>query len=436
MGDWDWSDGCDDDGDDSDFDWESEMDSAIARDDQESFISLDTSPVSRNFGASYVVPKLWNLICGADAVNCATALLEGKLDQTAHVDRPGCRGAYPLHFAAYELAPRVIELLLSRGAQPNIRLYDERDMDKHDVWLPPRVECRLEMKEQKGMLPLNIALDSARQTLCWHNVYSPGQPTFQLIVSLCLPLMKRALAACKLLACSSENVEKEAYCYGMEGKLVELAVLLIVARKQVFTPVTFHRNDGAVISTRMTILQCLKNQILSLVDEEMKPMNKFEHGRVIQIQSKIMALRSTALLLKVFESAGDSIEEYLQLQQPVDVQREQMEKDVALRLAEKGFILKDGDFDFSIGDCDSLLFAWNNQEVPRDGHQWSALSLPTPHLLKNMMKSIRTDQVLKSISGSRYSTGVDIQVKKQTKPISREILAKFALSIKNGIRTP
>ncbi|XP_058197891.1 uncharacterized protein LOC131313543 [Rhododendron vialii] len=94
-------------------------------------------------------------------------------------------------------------------------------------------ERERDMEELKGMLPLNIALDSARRRLCCHNMYSPGQPSFQLVVSLCLPLMKRALAACKLLAWSSKNVKKEAYNYATEGKLVELA---IVAQKKVFKP--------------------------------------------------------------------------------------------------------------------------------------------------------------------------------------------------------
>ncbi|XP_058185884.1 uncharacterized protein LOC131303106 isoform X1 [Rhododendron vialii] len=276
--------------------------------------------------------------------------------------------------------------------------------------------------------------------------------------------MKRALAACKLLAWSSENVEKEACYYCMEGKLVELAVLLIVARKKVFVPITFDRNDGAGIYG-VTILQCVKNQILSLVDEEMKLTAEFQHGKVIQIQDKIKVLRSTALLLEVFESAGDTIEEYLESQQPVDVPREQVEKDVALRLAEKGFILKDGDFDFSNRDCVNLSKSvgtpakylnhpsdklsrfsaprWLQQmhahfaprkEVPRNGLQSSIPSLAIPPLLKTVRKSMRTDQVSKFTSYSRYCTSVDIQ--KQSKPISWEILAKFALSVKRGIRIP
>lgn len=104
---------------------------------------------------------------------------------------------------------------------------------------------------------------------------------FSLHYSNCLS-QKRALAACKLLAWSSKNVKKEAFNYAMEGKLVDLAVLAIVARKKVFK--TLPKSAG--IDGRMTILQCLKNQILSLVDEEMNLMAKFEHEKVTQIQSK------------------------------------------------------------------------------------------------------------------------------------------------------
>lgn len=63
---------------------------------------------------------------------------------------------------------------------------------------------------------------------------------------------------------------------------------------------------------------------------------------------------------------------------------------------------------------------WLLSEQNRDGPWWP---------VKTTTRSILTDQV------SRYSTIVDIQGKMQTKPISREILAKFALTIQRGIRT-
>lgn len=99
----------------------------------------------------------------------------------------------------------------------------------------------------------------------------------------------------------------------------------------------------------MTLHQCVIAQISSLFHEFIKLTGVSELGKFTQIRGKMMLMSSTAMLLEVFERAGHAIEEYLQLQQP-DVQRDQVEKDVSIRLEEAGCKLKDGDCDFSIQD--------------------------------------------------------------------------------------
>ncbi|GMP75374.1 hypothetical protein CsSME_00032494 [Camellia sinensis var. sinensis] len=135
---------------------------------------------------------------------------------------------------------------------------------------------------------------------------SGEQSAFDLTVTLCLPTMSEALAMNKLVAGFTKDVEEFAYHYAMEGKLIELAVLLIVAREKVLVPITFHGKDGAGLNGSMTIHECLRNQCVSLINEEINLMD----------QKTIMKL--AMVLLEVFERAGSSIEEYhqLQLQQP------------------------------------------------------------------------------------------------------------------------
>ncbi|KAH7861552.1 hypothetical protein Vadar_027634 [Vaccinium darrowii] len=149
-----------------------------------------------------------------------------------------------------------------------------------------------------GMLPLSIALDATRRLMQLYRQES----LFKSIELLCRPSMKKSLDVSKLLVESSNNIEEFAYYYAMEGKLVELAVLLIVAREK-------------VLNGRMMIPRCVSNQILSLIDEVIL-VGECKHGELAQIQQKMMSMSLTALLLEVFERAGHTIEEYLQSQQP------------------------------------------------------------------------------------------------------------------------
>ncbi|KAG5555483.1 hypothetical protein RHGRI_006211 [Rhododendron griersonianum] len=154
------------------------------------------------------------------------------------------------------------------------------------------------MRGHHGLLPLEIALDVASLMLQYY-----------------------PLEVIKLLARSSENVGKIAYKYAMEGKFAEFAILLMVAREKVLVPITFSTQDGDGWDGSMTLHQCLENRRLGW-------------------------LRSIALLLQVFERAGNAIEECILVPQS----KEEMEIDLALRLKEAGFRLKKGDFDFSIDD--------------------------------------------------------------------------------------
>lgn len=123
-----------------------------------------------------------------------------------------------------------------------------------------------------------------------------------------------ALASTKLIAGSSKDVEEEAYYCAMEGKLIDLAVLLIVAREKVLVPLTFPSEDGAGSTRRMTIRQCVKDQIVTLIFEEIKLRREFKPEEFTQVQRNIMVMRAIGLLLEVFEKAGSTIDEYRQSQ--------------------------------------------------------------------------------------------------------------------------
>ncbi|KAI8529735.1 hypothetical protein RHMOL_Rhmol12G0248300 [Rhododendron molle] len=198
-------------------------------------------------------------------------------------------------------------------------------------------------------------------------------------------------------------------------------------------------------------------------------------------------MRSTALLLEIFERAGHTIEEYLQSQQPDGpdeispffgcigfgdlafllkytdsplsfwkVQADQVERDVALMLKETGFILKFGDFDLKIsywfGKRSSLSLPSHHsplmqqtkvvlpprKDIPSGGRWPRPLTSPfhPTHALSSM-KNINQVPNFAGL-GSRYTTSFDVPVKKQTKAkrnvptsLSRENVATL---LKRGVR--
>ncbi|KAH7858455.1 hypothetical protein Vadar_024060 [Vaccinium darrowii] len=397
-------------------------------------------------------------IVKADDKDRLVLLIKGVLDgYMINVNDPLYARVHLLHLAARNSSPRLVELFLRHEARTDVKFsYRYR-------------------KEDNGKIPLTLALEGVRRELLELNLYSPGQSIFQLIVCLCLPAMRWALSTAMLLAWSSKKVAKEAYHCAMKGKLIELAVLLIVARERVLVPV--YREDGARLRGSMTLHQCVISQISSLFHEFIKLTGVPELGKFTQIRGKMMLMSSTAMLLEVFQRAGPAIEEYLQLQQP-DVQREQVEKDVSIRLEEAGCKLKDGDCDFSIQDLfrfdsDAVktpikdlktsidkspqlltthlpvlpqadVFSLTREKIFGNG-QWLAHST---HPLQNTYglsigKSINGKKVAKSISRSHYSTSLNVPVDNRTKALaqnvpkclSREKLPAIAMMIKRWIRS-
>ncbi|XP_058210268.1 uncharacterized protein LOC131322805 [Rhododendron vialii] len=437
-----------------------EITTAICRDDSWSLISC-----LRRSNASYPEDEILESICLYDAVNCAASLLRRKLnsDPALVLNRPmpGAGPFSPLHYAADFACPRVVELFLSHGARTDIRLHDP-----------------LHARGRNGLLPLEIALDVARDHLLERTVYSPGQSTFRLILSLCLPEMKSALKACKLLAWSSENVEKEAYYYAIEGKLTEFAILLMVAREKVLVPITFSYQDGDDWDGIMTLQQCLQKKLVSISDKWLKSPGTLGRKKTTWILKSNAVLRSAALVLEVVERAGNSLEDYLKFEQH-GASKEQVERDVASRLVKAGFTLEARDFEVSIrngmNSCDPASshtknqgtpsenrsqpshppFSWQQQRNfhPRNGiisgdGYWSSRStypLRRAHSLLSMKKSINRSHIPRSTStcGCQYSTCLDVQANRQTKTMEQgfpqylpsEKLACISTLMKRGIRS-
>ncbi|KAF7147290.1 hypothetical protein RHSIM_Rhsim03G0009800 [Rhododendron simsii] len=155
-------------------------------------------------------------------------LSRGRISREKCVGAVVLRGSYRARFSS----PELVKLFLHDGARTDVPF-------ARKVWW------------DKGMLPLNSALYAVREAVTTYQ----RKYLCKWILSLFLPALKQSLAVNKLLVESSNNIEEFAYYYAMEGKLVELAVLLFLLEKK-------------VLNGRMMFPQCIRNQILSLIDEE------------------------------------------------------------------------------------------------------------------------------------------------------------------------
>ncbi|KAH7849200.1 hypothetical protein Vadar_014469 [Vaccinium darrowii] len=122
---------------------------------------------------------------------------------------------------------------------------------------------------QGGMLPLNVALEMLSSLLAWN----------------------------------TKRVDDVFYYYVMEGKLIEMAALLLVAREKVM----------AGFNGRMYIRQFICEETAVMHADERKLTGCGKRGKWASVfKDKRLVMTSALELLVLFERAGDCIEAYAQ----------------------------------------------------------------------------------------------------------------------------
>uniref|UniRef100_A0A5B6YRY7 Uncharacterized protein n=1 Tax=Davidia involucrata TaxID=16924 RepID=A0A5B6YRY7_DAVIN len=188
---------------------------------------------------------------------------------------------------------------------------------------------------------------------CYLVDWTPKQSIFKLIAVLCLPQMKVPLDVNRLLAWNTKEVNKIFNHYAMEGKFIEMAALLMVAREKVMASSMFQRKDSFGLDGRVMIRQSILQEIALLTDEEIKSTGNSRNCKSVRMLKNMKAMMKFSLmLLEVFERAGDAIETYRQAVQS-EMPKEKLVKDIKALLEEAGFVLKDKDIDLGNINCGS-----------------------------------------------------------------------------------
>lgn len=198
--------------------------------------------------------------CLFNARFCVDALIKRcMMNLRVDVDSPVFGGYFPLHLTAKLLYPKLVAVLL---------LYARSDVICADGII---------MEEDRGVYPLNIALQAARNDECLKG-WTPGRSSiFKLIILLCLWKMRDALETIRALSRRTKNIEMVVYRYAKEGKLIELAILLIVSSPSILDATICQGRDGSSSERSMTISQCMKMEFASLIDEEFKLVGNIQN---------------------------------------------------------------------------------------------------------------------------------------------------------------
>ncbi|GLU11097.1 hypothetical protein SLE2022_278660 [Rubroshorea leprosula] len=179
--------------------------------------------------------KLLLLCCLFDAVDCATALVNGELGVVPVVNEVDpAAGMTALHTAAEAHSARCVELLLKRRARTDLR-----------------------SKDGRALLALMLSLSSSRLDVIWN-------PDDYSVEDLVVLLSEKDLTTVKLLTEKTKEIDQVAYAVAIGGKIAALAVLLIVAADKVNqSTIVLHDADSGS-KEKATIYECVIGETLSL----------------------------------------------------------------------------------------------------------------------------------------------------------------------------
>ncbi|TVU15859.1 hypothetical protein EJB05_39400, partial [Eragrostis curvula] len=160
-------------------------------------------------------------------------------------------GFAPLHLAAETFSVDMAKLL-RHGASANLRTRGERVIE--------------------GLLPLHVAVENTSMHKYIEDQWADGDPVDNLIFLLCLPKMKMFLDTTRLIARHPDNIVDELWDYIDKKEVVQAAILLRAAQKQLRDPIDKNTLNGLGIVKRRIgeDLDATHREVLAMVKEGKK----------------------------------------------------------------------------------------------------------------------------------------------------------------------
>ncbi|KAG7985394.1 hypothetical protein I3843_03G024000 [Carya illinoinensis] len=214
-----------------------------------------------------VVSKLLHFCCASDSVECAVALVNGEFGTVPLVNEMDEKGWSALHTAAKSHAKRCVELLLKKRGRTDMKT-----------------------KDSSSLLALELSLSSSRMELIWN-------PDDYSIEDLVVILTEKDLTTVKLLSEKTKEIAEVAYSNAIEGRIIPLAALLIVAPEKVKESVLELRDAESGSKEKMTIYEGVIREALSLGRE----MTTLRVAKATSTPTEVKNTDSRKLLLREIE---------------------------------------------------------------------------------------------------------------------------------------
>ncbi|XP_062217161.1 uncharacterized protein LOC133917168 isoform X2 [Phragmites australis] len=241
-------------------------------------------------------PEILCSMASYNALRCARVALEGADPDPLRGRRadPNGRhryGFWPLHMAAETFSVDMVRLLFQHGASANLRTEGEDVIE--------------------GFLPLHVAVENASMHKYLEDHWDDGDPVDNLIFLLCLPEMEMFLDTTRLIAKHTDNIVDEVLNYIDQDKIVQAAILLLTAQKQLRDPLD--KSSGKVSLNGVDIVKSRIGDDLDALHREMLVMVKEgKNGKALkQLKDKKEALLTTRALVGTVHNDGKAGEAFV-----------------------------------------------------------------------------------------------------------------------------
>ncbi|XP_071930213.1 uncharacterized protein [Coffea arabica] len=303
----------------------------------------------------------------ADAIGCVFECSDFKLSsqETSYLLKSSCT---PISFKLDLPADRVQPI--SEERLPGLHSYSLSGIPELDSFKTmPNFGWDETDPEHQKLLPMRTVIEklsSAASVWQW----KPNESIFKLVMMLFLLKMlwqKETWGIACSLARSSEKINEIACWYAKEGKLIELSIILMVAREKVMRPIVF-RIRGEKSHRSMTFLQFVNSELAQAIDLECRltgRKTKLEEELKKLCKQRKLVMMSALGLLEIFEKAGAALQTYFWSERG-NVQKEKVIKEVSVLLSEAGFNLKE---DIELHDpVESSMEVEQQNEALQDPH--------------------------------------------------------------------
>ncbi|KAK8649747.1 hypothetical protein V6N13_139409 [Hibiscus sabdariffa] len=206
--------------------------------------------------------------------------------------------------------------------------------------------------DAKGYLPLKATLEK----LCNHPYlkdWTLEKSIFNLVcISFSLSLSERILGEGQV-GCMQTDIETIGCDLARQGKLIELASLLMVALEKLKITTSSGGND----LRSNVVRRCIISDLQASLDAEVRLMGRSNSHKLAEKFKDEKEMKLSALLvLEVFERAGNSINRYLQSDTYHDGTRSRLEivREIRNLLVKACFAMKPGDIDLYDIKCSPL----------------------------------------------------------------------------------